>query len=820
MSDGFYWEQKAQQRQLEWPKRALASDNWQHNLVCVELRAPSVSIRFNSDRCLILRPAFGTCPGECSQGRLSLSLDGRCATNKYFQIIGSIHDIESYFGIDNTASSYVQIFFCHWAHKAIIFVWVSRNLFHIAWNGNYELWEQNPIKTIPIAHGICDPHFGLSNIRNKIAYNGIYNWLYTLGFDSVFKHLYKIVITDELLAVISIPLALIHLIYLDSLLHKTLAIWAYLLSIRDHGRIFIWPFKLFCAYFDLGKQRLNFQVGIIIGLLSIGWCAHLVHLGIPISRAPTRAAPLVLRPVEFYTGNWVLYIGPMDKDNHIFRSTYAAAESSLTFFGGLKSNTISLYLTDIAHHHLGLGILFVLSTHLYLSLYKGFGHTIADLLRVNGNSAIAIPLNKSVHLQLSLGCTGLGRITSLTGQQVYSLRAYVYLCYDYITSLGLYLHHQYIGSFLVMASLAHAGILSIRDYTIIFSQGGWAPGSLPQRLGEALRATCGHLGLAGGRPKATWPALYTSLGLGPGRILKMKGQFISHLSWICVYLGFHTLGVYIHNDSIVAFQVLPNQILIEAAYGRSWAPGSLPKRLGELASAKAVGPQPAILEAAILVAGDLLASHAIALGLHVTHLILFKGSLDARGSKLMPDKINFGVSFACDGPIRGGTCDISAWDSNYLALFWMLNTGAWITFYFHWKHLSVCQNTVFQFDESSTYLNGWFRDYLWFNSTPLMNGYNTFGPNDLSILSWAFLGAHLVWATGFMFLISWRGYWQELIDIILVMHLKTPILYNLWNGHIYTPLALSIVQARFVGLVHFSTGFILTYAAFIIGGTT
>ena len=106
-----------------------------------------------------------------------------------------------------------------------------------------------------------------------------------------------------------------------------------------------------------------------------------------------------------------------------------------------------------------------------------------------------------------------------------------------------------------------------------------------------------------------------------------------------------------------------------------------------------------------------------------------------------------------------------------------------------------------------------------FNSTPLINGYNTFGANDLSILAWAFLGAHLCWATGFMFLISWRGYWEELIDTVLYMHLKTPILYNLWSG-IITPVALSIVQARFIGLVHFSVGFILTYAAFIIGATS
>ena len=35
----------------------------------------------------------------------------------------------------------------------------------------------------------------------------------------------------------------------------------------------------------------------------------------------------------------------------------------------------------------------------------------------------------------------------------------------------------------------------------------------------------------------------------------------------------------------------------------------------------------------------------------------------------MPDKIHFGYGFACDGPGRGGTCDISAWDSFYLATY-------------------------------------------------------------------------------------------------------------------------------------------------------
>ena len=121
---------------------------------------------------------------------VALSAYCRCATNKYFQIIGNIHDIESYFHI---------IFFSHWGH--------------LAWNGNYELWILNPIATIPIAHGIFDPHFGsgLNSDYTIVLSSGIYNWLYTVGFDNVFE-LYKFVIICELLALISLPLGKQHLI--------------------------------------------------------------------------------------------------------------------------------------------------------------------------------------------------------------------------------------------------------------------------------------------------------------------------------------------------------------------------------------------------------------------------------------------------------------------------------------------------------------------------------------------------------------------------------------------------------------------------------
>ncbi|KAL5676221.1 hypothetical protein ACJX0J_012352, partial [Zea mays] len=112
--------------------------------------------------------------------------------------------------------------------------------------------------------------------------------------------------------------------------------------------------------------------------------------------------------------------------------------------------------------------------------------------------------------------------------------------------------------------------------------------------------------------------------------------------------------------------------------------------------------------------GHFLVHHAIALGLHTTTLILVKGALDARGSKLMSYKKDFGYSFLCDGPGCGGTCDISVWDAFYLAVFWMLNTIGWVTFYWHWKHITLWQGNVSQFNESSTYLMEWLRDYLCF----------------------------------------------------------------------------------------------------------
>ena len=79
---------------------------------------------------------------------------------------------------------------------------------------------------------------------------------------------------------------------------------------------------------------------------------------------------------------------------------------------------------------------------------------------------------------------------------------------------------------------------------------------------------------------------------------------------------------------------------------------------------------------------DFIVHHIHAFTIHVTVLILLKGVLFARSSRFIPDKANIGFRFPCDGPGRGGTCQVSAWDHVFLGLFWMYNAISVVIFPF------------------------------------------------------------------------------------------------------------------------------------------
>ena len=716
-------------------------------------------------------------------------------TRRIWYGIATAHDFESHDGMTEERL-YQKLFSTHFGHLAIIGLWVSGNLFHIAWQGNFEQWVADPLHVRPIAHAIWDPHFGQGAIDAftqagasspvNIAFSGLYHWWYTIGMRT----------NAEL--------------YQGSIFMMILSAWALFA-----GWLHLQPkFRPSLAWFKNAESRLNHHLAVLFGFSSIAWTGHLVHVAIPEARGQhvgwdnfltTLPHPAGLAP--FFTGNWGVYAQNPDSLSQAFGSADGAGTAILTFLGGFHPQSEALWLTDIAHHHLAIGCIFVIAGHMYRTNF-GIGHSIREILDTHnppsntpgdlgsGHKGLYDTINNSLHFQLGLALASLGVVTSLVAQHMYSMPSYAFIAKDYTTQAALYTHHQYIAIALMCGAFAHGAIFFIRDYD-------------PEANKDNVLA----------------------------RMLEHKEAIISHLSWVSLFLGFHTLGIYVHNDVVVAFGTPEKQILVEPVFAQFVQAASGKAMYGmdvllsnasssaSLASANIPGEH-YWLDAINgntdvflpIGPGDFMVHHAIALGLHTTTLILVKGALDARGSKLMPDKKDFGYSFPCDGPGRGGTCDISAWDAFYLAVFWALNTVGWLTFYWHWKHLAIWQGNVAQFNESSTYLMGWFRDYLWLNSSQLINGYNPMGSNNLAVWAWMFLFGHLVWATGFMFLISWRGYWQELIETIVWAHQRSPIANMMgWRDK---PVALSIVQARVVGLAHFSVGYVLTYAAFLIASTS
>merc|ERR1719263_1630175 len=104
-----------------------------------------------------------------------------------------------------------------------------------------------------------------------------------------------------------------------------------------------------------------------------------------------------------------------------------------------------------------------------------------------------------------------GSVCIVVAQHMYAMPPYPYMAIDYPTQIGLFTHHIWIGGFLIVGAGAYAAIAMVRDYD---------------------------------------PAKHIDNVLD--RVLKARDAIISHLNWVCIFLGMHAFGLYIHNDTMRA----------------------------------------------------------------------------------------------------------------------------------------------------------------------------------------------------------------------------------------------------------------------------
>ena len=674
-----------------------------------------------------------------------------------------------------------KIFSAHFGQLAIIFIWVSQAYFHGARFSNYSAWLSNPTTVKPSAQVVW-PVVGQEVLNGDVGG----------GFAGV-----------------QITSGWFHIWRASGITNETELYWTSI------GGMFMAALMVFAGWFHYHKaapklewfqnaeSMMNHHLAGLLGLGCLSWSGHQIHISLPINKlldAGVAPQEIPLPHELLFNSDLMAQLYPSFKQGLVpfFTLNWSEYSDFLTFKGGLNPVTGSLWLSDTAHHHLALAVLFIFAGHMYRTNW-GIGHSMKDILEAHkgpltgeGHKGLYEVLTTSWHAQLAINLAMMGSLSIIVAHHMYAMPPYPYIGIDYATQLSLFTHHMWIGGFCICGAGAHASIFMVRDYSPV------------QNYNNLL-----------------------------DRVLRHRDAIISHLNWACIFLGMHAFGMYIHNDTMQALgrpqdMFSDKAIQLQPIFAQ-WvqavnfaAPGTTaPNALAT--SSYAFGGDIVAVNGKIammpikLGTADFMVHHIHAFTIHVTVLILLKGVLFARSSRLIPDKANLGFRFPCDGPGRGGTCQVSGWDHNFLGLFWMYNCISVVLFHFSWKMQSDVWGTVSSagkishvtggnFGTSSLTINGWLRDFLWSQASQVIQSYGS----ALSAYGIIFLGAHFIWAFSLMFLFSGRGYWQELIESIVWAHNKLKL------APAIQPRALSITQGRAVGLAHYLLGGIGTTWSFFL----
>jgi photosystem I P700 chlorophyll a apoprotein A1 len=707
-----------------------------------------------------------------------------------------------------------KIFSAHFGHLAVVFLWLSGMYFHGARFSNFSSWMVDPVHIKPSAQVVW-PIFGqeLLNADMGDGFRGIQitSGLFQMWRGEGFTHEFQLFWTA-----------------MGALIMAALMLFAGWFHYHVRAPKLEW--------FQNVQSMLNHHLAGLLGLGSLGWAGHLIHVAVPTNRLLDAGVPLedIPLPHEFILNKGLiaeLYPSFAQGLAPFFTLNWGAYTDFLTFKGGLNPVTGGLWMTDIAHHHVAIAVLFIVAGHMYRTNW-GIGHSIKVMLEDArtpkmlpflsfigpvGHRGLFEVLTTSWHAQLAINLAMLGSLSIIVAHHMYAMPPYPFLATDYATVTSLFTHHVWIGGFLIVGAAAHAAIFMVRDY------------DPAQNVNNVLDRTLRH-----------------------------RDAIISHLVWVCQFLGFHSFAMYCHNDTMRAFgrpqdmfsdtgiQLQPifaqwvQQIQTMAVGANLQAAEPLGNVFGGLRNIDLAGigvtapglsgPVSHVFGGGVVAVGgkvammpiplgtaDFLIHHIHAFTIHVTVLVLLKGVLFARSSRLIPDKGELGFRFPCDGPGRGGTCQVSAWDHVFLGLFWMYNSLSIVIFHFFWKMQSDVWGTVDadgtiahitggNFAQSSITNNGWLRDFLWAQASQVIGSYGS----ALSAYGLLFLAGHFVFGFSLMFLFSGRGYWQELIESIVWAHNKLKITTAI------QPRALSITQGRAVGVAHYLLGGIVTTWAFFL----
>jgi photosystem I P700 chlorophyll a apoprotein A1 len=508
-----------------------------------------------------------------------------------------------------------KIFSAHFGHLAVVFIWLSGAFYHGARFSNYSGWLADPTHVKPSAQVVW-PVFGQEILNGDVG-AGFHGIQITSGLFHMWRS-WGYTNETQLLATAIGALVMAGLMLNAGVFHYHKAA----------------P-KL--EWFQSVELMLNHHLAGLFGLGSLAWAGHLIHISLPTTAlmdAIDAGKPLSLDgkaiasvadiplPHAFFNQDLVgqLYPGIKEGIGAFFSGNWAAYSDFLTFKGGLNPITGSLWMSDIAHHHVAIAVMFIVAGHMYRTNF-GIGHSIKEILEgqkgdpllfpaSNGHDGLYEFMTNSWHAQLAVNLALGGSVTIIVAQHMYAMPPYPYIAIDYPTQLSLFTHHMWIGGFLIVGAGAHASIAMVRDY-------------IPaQNIDNVL-----------------------------DRVLKARDAIISHLNWVCIWLGAHSFGLYVHNDTMRALG-RPQDMFSDSAISiqpifAQWIQGLHAAASGSTAPNALSGVSEVFGGSVVAVAGkvaaapmtlgtaDFMVHHIHAFTIHVTVLILLKGVLYSRSSRTL-----------------------------------------------------------------------------------------------------------------------------------------------------------------------------------------
>jgi photosystem I P700 chlorophyll a apoprotein A1 len=432
-------------------------------------------------------------------GHFSRSLSkGPQTTTWIWNLHADAHDFDSHTTDLEDISR--KVFSAHFGQLAIIEIWLSGMFFHGARFSNYEAWLLDPINIKPSAQVVW-PIVGQEILNGDVG-GGFQGIQITSGFFQIWRS--AGILSNFQLYVTAV----------GGLIFAALLFFAGWFHYHKAAPKLEW--------FQNVESMLNHHLSGLLGLGCLSWAGHQIHISLPINKLldaniDPKEIPL---PHEFITNPELmsqLYPSFSKGLSPFFTLNWSEYSDFLTFRGGLNPVTGGLWLSDTAHHHLALSVLFIFAGHMYRTNW-GIGHDMKQILEIHkgpftgeGHKNIYEIFTTSWHAQLSLNLALLGSLSIIVAQHMYSMPPYPYLATDYGTQLSIFTHHMWIGGFCVVGAAAHAAIFMVRDYDSS-----------------------------------------TNFNNLLDRVLRHRDTIISHLNWVCIFLGLHSFGLYIHNDTMSA----------------------------------------------------------------------------------------------------------------------------------------------------------------------------------------------------------------------------------------------------------------------------